>query len=159
MESRRNVKLQSAMEYLTTYAWAILILVIVLGALFYMHLFSPQGVQECLLPANFNCLEYNLYQNGTLLLNLQQATPYQINITSVGCEYTESFSKMQAAVPQVSMQIQSNHTFFVQCYGQNGSAIVLSPGDEYTGYIEVNYTDLQTGFPHTSAGRIMTKAV
>ena len=37
----KNLKLQSAMEYLMTYGWAILIIAVVLGALFSLGIFNP----------------------------------------------------------------------------------------------------------------------
>ena len=37
-----NRKSQSAMEYLMTYGWAILVVLIALGALFYLGVFNPK---------------------------------------------------------------------------------------------------------------------
>ena len=48
------MKLQSAVEYLTTYGWAILIIAIVIMALFEIIAGAPQA-QECILPAGFSC--------------------------------------------------------------------------------------------------------
>ncbi|MGC8537558.1 MAG: LamG domain-containing protein [Candidatus Micrarchaeia archaeon] len=41
IEFRQNFKLQSAMEYLMTYGWAILIIAVVLAALFQLGVFNP----------------------------------------------------------------------------------------------------------------------
>jgi len=38
--NKKNAALQSAIEYLTTYAWAILVIAIVITALFGLHLFN-----------------------------------------------------------------------------------------------------------------------
>jgi len=50
-----NKKAQSAMEYLMTYGWAILVVLIALGALFYLGVFSPKTPSTCSVPAPFSC--------------------------------------------------------------------------------------------------------
>jgi hypothetical protein len=42
-EMRKNIKIQSAMEYLMTYGWAILIIAVVLGVLFQLGVFSSSS--------------------------------------------------------------------------------------------------------------------
>ncbi len=56
-KSDEKVRLQSAMEYLMTYGWAILIIAVVLGALYSLGIFSsatfaPQG---CIVQPGFEC--------------------------------------------------------------------------------------------------------
>jgi hypothetical protein len=50
-----NKKSQSAMEYLMTYGWAILVVLIALGALFYLGVFSPKTPNTCTNLAPFTC--------------------------------------------------------------------------------------------------------
>src|SRR5271154_1936866 len=89
------LKLQSAMEYLTTYGWAILIIGIALIVIFSLvSSGATQPPQQCLLPAGFSCLNYYMTQNGMLQLNLLQSTQYPITITSVGCNNPESVTRM-----------------------------------------------------------------
>ncbi|MAG47370.1 hypothetical protein CL617_02090 [archaeon] len=44
---RSDKKAQAAMEFLMTYGWAILIILVVLGALFYLGVFSPNISTSC----------------------------------------------------------------------------------------------------------------
>src|SRR3989344_9482734 len=39
---------QAAMEFLMTYGWAILIILIAIGALYFMGVFSPQISEKCM---------------------------------------------------------------------------------------------------------------
>ncbi len=48
---QREFRMQSALEYLTTYGWALLIVAIVAVALFL--LVKPTQTQECALPGDF----------------------------------------------------------------------------------------------------------
>jgi len=51
-----NKKSQSAMEYLMTYGWAILVVLIALGALFYLGVFSPKTPNICQFNVPFSCI-------------------------------------------------------------------------------------------------------
>ena len=76
MENGRGAKGQSAMEYLITYGWAILIIAIALGVLFELGLFNPSSFvsTSCIFPADFSCIFSTLSSNGMLTVNMQQST-------------------------------------------------------------------------------------
>ena len=52
-----NRKAQSAMEYLMTYGWAILVVLIALGALFYLGVFNPKSGNVCQGSAPISCTD------------------------------------------------------------------------------------------------------
>jgi len=52
-----NKKSQSAMEYLMTYGWAILVVLIALGALFYLGVFSPKTPPTCIVSSPLTCID------------------------------------------------------------------------------------------------------
>lgn len=58
---------QSAMEYLMTYGWAILIIVVVLAALFYMGVFTPSPGESCkFAPGSaLACKSFKIYNQTT----------------------------------------------------------------------------------------------
>jgi hypothetical protein len=71
-----NFKAQSAMEYLMTYGWAILIIAVVLGALFGLGVFSnPIGSTVCVAGSGFYCsaLTYS-HASGTVTATIGQST-------------------------------------------------------------------------------------
>jgi hypothetical protein len=71
--NRRVMRAQSAMEYLMTYGWAILIIAVVLGALFSIGVFSPSLVTACIPSSGFTCLNPTLH-TGTFTATVGQAT-------------------------------------------------------------------------------------
>jgi len=78
------------MEYLMTYGWAILIMLVVVAVLFYLGVFNQTSTpKRCTLQAGFTCYDYGLYANGTqntvMYLDLGQATGRTINVTAMGC--------------------------------------------------------------------------
>lgn len=62
----KNVKAQSAMEYLMTYGWAILIIGVVLVALFALGIFNGSSFvgSSCTAVAGFQCSAYSLTSSG-----------------------------------------------------------------------------------------------
>jgi hypothetical protein len=154
-------KAQSAMEYLITYSWAIIIIAVTLGALYALGLFNPSAFvsDSCIFPADFSCLSGFLYSNGTFTLNLEQSTTSSINITAVGCNNQETTTNMisYSGANEIYLPIGGNVTLSVSCYS-NGTVFTSQPGTLYTGYVLVNYTSLQTGFQHVILGKLIEKA-
>ena len=72
MPNSKVHKLQSAMEYLMTYGWAILIIGVVLAALYELNVFTPSSyvANICTMPSGFTCIGDSIYGNGMVLLNL-----------------------------------------------------------------------------------------
>ncbi len=154
------MKVQSAIEYLTTYGWAIMIMAVVLSALYFLGLFNPGTFagQECLLPAGFSCTNIYLFPNGLLNINLMQVTQSPINITGIGCSSNQSLIHMQtySVSNQIYMPIGSNYTFSVFCYTSN-SIYTGKLGSLYNGYLIINYTSTTTGFPHMITGQLIAR--
>ena len=79
-------KAQAAMEYLMTYGWAIIIVIIVAAALYAMGLFSPGATS---IATRFNNIgppeigAWQLLSDGSFLVKLSNGAPYAINISSL----------------------------------------------------------------------------
>lgn len=159
-QQESNTKSQSAMEYLITYGWAILIISVVLAALFYLGVFNPSSLtnSQCLMPANFACLNAQLLSNGIITVNIQQQLLTSINVTAIGCNTNQTVAQMAAQVPAVNLPIGGSSTFSVQCYS-NGVSWSGSVNKVFDGYLVVNYTELQSGLPHTIYGQLIQKVV
>ncbi|MBU1203524.1 MAG: hypothetical protein KKG60_00465 [Nanoarchaeota archaeon] len=65
MYLKKKRKAQAAMEYLMTYGWAILIVLIALGALFYLGVFKPRTSNACIAAAPLMCTDVKLDSAGT----------------------------------------------------------------------------------------------
>ncbi|MCL5239467.1 MAG: hypothetical protein M1286_03285 [Candidatus Marsarchaeota archaeon] len=158
----RFFRSQSAIEYLVTYGWAILAVVIVLAALYSLNIFNPGSVlpSQCILPAGLSCTSVSIASNGLAQINLLQATLTPINLTAYGCNLNSTVAHMQIPLNpptnQIRMQIGGNYSFTVQCYGGN-SAYSAVPGTPFQGYLSINYTESTSGFPHVVIGRLTGK--
>lgn len=82
----KNMKGQAAVEYLMTYGWAILALVIVVGVLITSGMLSPTYLisEECNFGNNFPC-KLALYNDGgtKLAMTFYNAFPYKVKISEI----------------------------------------------------------------------------
>ena len=64
------MRAQVALEFITTYGWAILIVTIMIGALAYYGVVNPKNLiqENCISSPSFNCVDHVLYTNGTARL-------------------------------------------------------------------------------------------
>ncbi|MEM0201401.1 MAG: hypothetical protein QXD23_03275 [Candidatus Micrarchaeaceae archaeon] len=83
----RNLKMQSAMEYLMTYGWSILIIAIALVTLFELGIFnstSLSGNGACIAQSGYLCTSVSLSTNGVLSAEIgSNYGPF--TITGVSC--------------------------------------------------------------------------
>ena len=150
---RDSSRLQSALEYLTTYGWAILIIGIVAAVFIELGLFTPQQASECILQVYFSCEQYSISTTGTLSLNLLQTTPDPINVIAVGCNSNVTFAGQQSVSPPVYILPDSNAIFSLPCY--SGTAVANGKISKYfTGSLTVNYIDTYTNANGIIFGKI-----
>jgi hypothetical protein len=64
-----NKKGQAAMEFLMTYGWAIMVVLIVIGALAYFGVLSPTNLlpEKCFLPLGMSCEDHQVTTNSVQL--------------------------------------------------------------------------------------------
>ncbi len=98
------LKSQSAMEYLMTYGWAILIVAVVLAALFDLGVFTNLSFgNSCIAQNGFYCNDPILSSSGALYVQIQQFSQGQLDIVGFGCSnstaapsyYNQSYINLQ----------------------------------------------------------------
>ncbi len=98
----KHPKAQSAMEYLMTYGWAILIISVVLGALFSLGVFSGASLigTTCVASPGFYCsgVTYS-HSTGNVLVTIGQSTG--TNWASSAFIYATQGSASSAGIPTV----------------------------------------------------------
>lgn len=151
---------QSAMEYLSTYSWALIILAVTLGSLYALGLFSPNNIVHdlCIFQADISCTMDTMNTAGVLTINVQQSTQSPINITAIGCNTNITTTGMTTftGANRINMVIGGNAIISVQCLaGPNSAPFSGKIGEIYKGYVILNYTNLQTGYPHTTVGKLV----
>ena len=144
-----KMKGQSAMEYLMTYGWAIIIIVIVAAALYALGVFNPatysaakaSGFPNMGIPKTGSWV---LRSDGSFQLALSNNIPARINITAIDVDLTgiagdqcSGESIVGGSFPY-TVPIGGSFTLNASCSG-------VSAGSAYTASIEITYTNLDTG--------------
>jgi len=127
---------QAAMEYLMTYGWALLVIVLVLGALIYLGVLNPQGRMQdmCNLPIGFGCEVAGLSTEGLLYIKLtnQQATP--LSGLTLNCSSTE-----MSGEPLTTKTLNPGVSEIFQCQLDKSKFGTRNIGDFINGEIEISY--------------------
>jgi hypothetical protein len=107
----RNLKSQAALEFLTTYAWAFLVILVMMGALAYFGILKPTKLlpDRCNFGTEINCIDYRISYgtdgtDGTFNLRLKNNVGEAIKVTAVGLttEATALFECTGASSPAMS---------------------------------------------------------
>jgi hypothetical protein len=66
MDRVRSRKAQAALEFLTTYGWAILVILVMIGALAYFGVLNPKNIlpDKCLLSTGLTCKDFQIQDAG-----------------------------------------------------------------------------------------------
>jgi hypothetical protein len=165
-----SLRLQSAMEYLMTYGWAILIIAVVLAVLFSLGIFGGGNLlgTSCLGSPGYSCQSPLLNSAGFLSFTLGQSTGSTLYNVQLACASTAASSGLPydansltnpfqgvnavsgTAIPAVITGLltlssgQTSQVSNVVCYNAAGSPIDVSPNDalgtSFSGTLYVNYT-------------------
>ena len=146
-------KAQSALEYLMTYGWAILIIVIVGAALFALGVFNPQGTSAMSVSGitDFQIVDAGITTDGNLTLILGVKTGKTTTIT--GIDFTVEGTSCAMAIDINSTSITPSQTkTLIPTANQTCS---LTSGDRVTvNPITISYTVAGSSIPKTETGSI-----
>ena len=144
----RKYKGQSAMEYLMTYGWAIIIVIIVAAALYALGVFNPSsytqtavsGFTEIGKPAAGS---WQYKANGTFTVKLVNQLSYPINLTAVTVQTTggQSCSSVQVNGGNVGASTIANGgdmTVTANCPSS-------SAGASFSVKVDLTYTNVDQG--------------
>ncbi|MCL5433890.1 MAG: hypothetical protein M1538_02855 [Candidatus Marsarchaeota archaeon] len=132
---------QSAMEYLMTYGWAILIIAIVLAILFKLGVFSGASLTgtSCLGSPGFSCSNPVLSSTAGLSFSLGQSTGSELYNVLIACSgssgaagypadgtYWDTLSSGGAATPNNALPVTSAPASTASLNLANGQSVTVS---------------------------------
>lgn len=164
-------KAQAAMEYLITYGWAVLIMLVVVGALYYLGIFSNPNIAVCSFETQgFACYANKLTSNTSsmsgLILDLSQTTGHDIKVIGFNCTSSQTWIEYDFnGVTNTNVTIASGGHASVyngttpyvpfSCYKNDGSTIgPKDVGSYYRGKMYIHYWDLETNVDHKVIGDV-----
>ena len=156
----KQKKAQSAMEYLMTYGWAILIIAVVLGALFSLGVFSGSNLlgSACVASSGYLCQSpvYS-HSNGQIFVTLGQNTGTNwasANFVFVpeGTPNTNGLPSLMSTQPQVAL---NGNTI----YGQGNVGTGVTSGQTVQVWLPVNTVSTSTTTGSVNVGIPATGAI
>jgi len=154
------IKAQSAMEYLMTYGWAILIVAVVLGALYSLGVFNGAAFlgTSCISASGFYCTNPTLSTGGALTVTIGQATGTTFN--NAYLYFVPSGTNFSTSDPGTSIGTLNS--------GQQVTAsIPLDVGSPYpaaytlgtpiSGYLYLQFTDIYGTTEVNKIATVLTK--
>lgn len=172
MESK---KAQAAMEFLMTYGWAILVVLIVIGALAYFGLFNVDWLvpERCTLEAGIKCEDYVMNLDGArdydVSIQFLNTLGQDISLTNITL-VTQGQSNCSMNNPSDGNLLSPANTFAMNqgelaTFNSNDANCEFSTLEADTKAnkkmkfdIIVKYKDTSSGFDHTVNGELLVKA-
>jgi uncharacterized protein (UPF0333 family) len=153
---------QAALEFLSTYGFAFLIILVMVGALTYFGVLNPSRLvpDACLTSPEIRCNDYQMQAGGTLTVVLVNNGGKTVTLTGGRAEITSVAQTDPAALCQVSLdniaygvsqQVSPGQLAYVQCVVTNahpgpggpGTAVLPGAGEKVKAFIDL--TLLETG--------------
>ena len=137
---------QAALEFIMTYGWAILVVLVAIGALAYFGVLSPDQFlpSKCILQSGIACTDFKVTAT-TLVMYIQNSLGVDITVDSVaatGCTALPSQGAVSNGDPKIIT--------FNSCNNANA-------GSKYNGQVNVTYTITDTQIQHINQGQITTR--
>jgi hypothetical protein len=142
---------QAGLDFLMTYGWALLLIVLVVGALFALGIFDIGSFTGSRASgfSQVGVTGWSLAPNGTLSIKFRNQVGSPINVTAVNSTYAST---------TVNYGTQVNIANGQQSGSVNVGAFgTQSPGSSYSVSVKITYMDLNTGFNYTDAGTLTGK--
>jgi hypothetical protein len=157
-----SMKGQSAMEYLMTYGWAILIVIIVAAALYALGIFNP-ATYTGRVPTGFTTLgtptDWDVASDGAFSIILNNRLANQITVYSITATLgtvSDTYNTYNCTIDSYLMIAPGGTSDpTVVCTGPNTYSLDLgtpTTGTTYSVDVEVLYNS--GGFNHTETGKV-----
>ena len=155
-----NRKAQAALEFIMTYGWAILVVLVAVGALAYFGVLSPDRFlpNKCTLQSGIACLDFLVEdatgvvgpdQFGRVTLSLTNSLGYDLSLVSVDVGNCGDTS----AAP-ISMSNGDRTQFVISCVA---GQVITAGTSKFNQYVNLSYTVTDTGIAHHNIGQITAR--
>jgi hypothetical protein len=147
----RNKRGQAALEFLMTYGWAILVVLIAIGALAYFGVLNPSRFlpSSCVLFPGLSCTDFIIGSNNVLVIvrnGMGEAIngPVNLSIATADCGGAVGGSNFTTSISD-GQELQFN----ISC------AHGLSSGSRFKADLTVVYNSSTSGLQHTRTGQVV----
>ena len=144
-----NKKGQAALEFIMTYGWAILVVLIAISTLAYFGVLSPGSFlpSKCTLQSGLACTDFTVTATkiNIRLANSLGQDMYQVNLSISKCGNTGV-----GVVPGVNIINGDSRNFNITC-------TPALTGKSYSGDVNVSWISVESGLVHKNSGVLTSK--
>ena len=153
--SAKMTRAQAALEFLTTYGWAFLVILIMIGTLAYFGILSPSKLlpNRCNMGSEFQCLDYQLSESGAtsavkIRLKNNLGEPITVPSLDVGSEGAVSLVCTTNPGQQTNWKVgEVRDIVFGAC--TNMATVGLLKGEKGKVNMTINYYSILSGSTYT----------
>lgn len=161
----KDKKGQAALEFLMTYGWAILVVLVVIGALAYFGVLNPNILvpEKCTLATGISCDDYTMSATDDLMFRFGNGMGRDVIVTKVNVTGTPGTAGGSASAECVN----STFTTPNDLISNGGSREIIVPctvaftessrKSKASIQITYHYADSDSTFSHTVTGELMAK--
>jgi len=157
---------QSAMEFLMTYGWALLIIVIIIAVLFYLGILQPKTPNSLIFSPGFSASSFRVGSGtGAFELDFGHAKGQTIRVTKAGCSMQEIPALTQSLTNLTNPVVipSGTHKWIIggdsgntlNCLDENGNPLNPSNaevGQRYRGKVCIEYEEVESGLTRQVCG-------
>ncbi|MCF7866758.1 hypothetical protein K9L67_04460 [Candidatus Woesearchaeota archaeon] len=151
---KMNKKGQAALEFLTTYGWAFMVILVMIGALAYFGVLNPQNLipDQCAITSGFTCKDFSLTTTSLSILGInnmgEQIDVSAFNVTKPGSGVDATCGGTTA----VSAVVDGGQ-FTVNCTNLPGGWALTSNSKQKLGF-SFDYSKQGSTFNHKVTGTL-----
>ncbi len=153
-------KAQAALEFLSTYGFAFLIILVMIGALAYFGVLNPQRFlpERCMMGQEFNCADHYIgvsAGSGNMLVNVSLTNNLGTTITSLsGTANMTGVGGGTCTSP--STTVASGATFHMNCALTLDTGVTAWPavGQKAKVELQINYKEQGKSYLHPVQGEV-----
>jgi len=159
VKMKKGVKAQAALEFLTTYGWAFLVILVMIAALAYFGILNPSKLlpDRCNFGTEIECMDYKITSGatGTIDLRLKNNVGETITTTEIAASTDKTASLCTASSITNWQRGNVSNLQFTSC---NFESEGMVKGDKGKVDIEITYYAVKSGatYAHTVKGDIYT---
>ena len=149
-----NRKSQAALEFIMTYGWAILVVLVAIGALAYFGVLSPDKFlpAKCNLQSGIACVDHQVVPTA-ITVRITNSLGFDLSSVVVkagGCGTDSTTSPI--------LSNGASATYVMTC-DSDSVAAGNQPltGSKYNNMLNVSYTVTDTGISHNNVGQLTTR--
>ncbi len=146
-------KSQAALEFLTTYGWAFLVILIMIGTLAYFGILSPSKIlpNRCNFGAEFQCLDYQIGNTvggaGTFKLRLRNDLGEPIDVSLIGLSTESTTAYLCSTAPTLPSGWKGGNITDLTWSSCSGGGLVQ--GEKGKVLVTIKYNTVSSGNSYT----------